>query len=311
MNTLWSNRRVFLQRAVVSSGAVALGGMVAQGAARKLHLTCNQYVWHVYYQREKKNLAELLDAALGEMASVGIQGFEPSAGSAAEVESLGGLVRKHGLEMRSLYVNSVLHEPAEVERSLAGILGVARAARAWGTRILVTNPSPIRWGGPESKTDVQLECQAAALDRLGRELSGLGMQLAYHNHDIELRHAAREFHHMLAGTDPRQVHLCLDAHWVYRGAGNSQVALWDVVKLYGHRIVELHVRQSRSGVWSETLEDGDIDYRRLVEALVGLKRKPHVVLEQAVEQGTPHTLNVVEAHRRTVAYVREVFGRLA
>ncbi|OHB77560.1 MAG: hypothetical protein A2Z25_14480 [Planctomycetes bacterium RBG_16_55_9] len=64
----------------------------------------------------------------------------------------------------------------------------------------VTNPSPIRWGGPENKDDVQLRVQAAALEKLGRELRAIGLILSYHNHDIELRNAAREFHHMMVGS---------------------------------------------------------------------------------------------------------------
>ena len=70
-----------------------------------------------------------------------------------------------------------------------------------------------------------MKVQAAGLNRAGRELAALGMTLAYHNHNVELEHAAREFHHMLLGTEPGCMSLCLDAHWVYRGAGHSQVAL--------------------------------------------------------------------------------------
>ena len=70
--------------------------------------------------------------------------------------------------------------------------------------------------------------QAEALDKLGARLKQMRLILAYHNHDAELRNAAREFHHMMLGTDPALVTLCLDAHWIYRGAGNSAVALFDM-----------------------------------------------------------------------------------
>jgi inosose dehydratase len=308
------DRRRFLGCTALASGGLLVAtspASVRAASAPPLHLACNQYSWFVFYERENKKLADRWDTALGEMASVGIDGLEPGVESPAELQALGPLARKHGIALRSVYVNSTLHDAGKVEESIARVLAIARVARPLGTTILVTNPSPIRWGGPEDKTDAQLVVQAGALDRLGRELDGLGMRLAYHNHDVELRQAARELHHMLAGTDPRYVHLCLDAHWVYRGSGNSQVALFDVVRLYGGRIVELHVRQSRGGVWSETLEEGDVDYPRLVRALVDLKLAPHVVLEQAVETGTPHTMDVVEAHRRTVAYARRVLSPLA
>jgi inosose dehydratase len=152
--------------------------------------------------------------------------------------------------------------------------------------------------------------QAGNLDRLGAELRKQGQVLSYHFHEPEFRCAAREFHHMMLGTDPRNVTLCLDAHWVFRGASDSQVALFDIVKLYGPRISELHLRQSSGGVWTETFGSGDIDYPRLAAELVKMKIRPHVVLEQAAEAKTPKTMGAVEAHQKGVAYTRKVFAAL-
>jgi inosose dehydratase len=126
-----------------------------------------------------------------------------------------------------------------------------------------------------------------------------------------LREAAREFHHMMAGTDPRYVTLCLDAHWIYRGAGNSSVALFDIVKLYGARITELHLRQSVKGTWTEAFGEGDIDYAALARELRALKLKPLLVMEQAVESGSPKTMTAAEAHRRSAAYARRLFADFA
>lgn len=176
-------------------------------------------------------------------------------------------------------------------------------------KIVVTNPSPIRWGGPENKSDAQLRAQAVALDRLGRELRAMGLTLAYHNHDIELRLGARELHHMLTATDPAYVKFCLDAHWVFRGCGDSQVALFDVLEHYGERVVELHLRQSKGGVWTEEFTAaGDIDYARLADWLRRRKMRPQLTLEQAVEAKTPTTIDAVTAHRRGAGVVRTLFA---
>lgn len=278
--------------------------------AETLHLSTNAYSWHVFYQRDGRDFGASLDEGLKAVAASGLNGFEPGVGGAEEIRKLLPLLKSHALEMRSIYVNSSLHEATEADRSIEQILVVAEEVKAAGTRIIVTNPNPLQWGGPENKSDEQLRTQASAMNRLGEALGGLGLTLAYHNHDIELRAAAREFHHMMAGTDPRHVSLCLDAHWIYRGAGNSQVALFDVVKLYGARVKELHLRQSRSGVWSETFEEGDIDYPALAKALAAAGVKPHLVLEVAVETGTPRTLDPTEAHRRSAAYARRVLAPL-
>lgn len=84
-----------------------------------------------------------------------------------------------------------------------------------------------------------------------------------------------------------------------------------MLKLYGDRITELHIRQSKGGTWTEVLGPGDIDYPALVAALAEMDVGPHVVLEQAVEEGTPHTLDARWwTHRRSLDYLREVFTPL-
>jgi inosose dehydratase len=304
-----SSRREFLKNTVLATGLAAVVPSVLSAAgSAKLHVACNQYPWGTFYAREKRDFNALLDSGLAEVKASGNDGFEPGVGGLQQIEQMTPLLKKHGLEMRSLYVNSTLHEAGLADKSIEEVLAGAAKAKAFGTRILVTNPSPIRWGGPENKTDEQLAVQAAALDKLGARLRQMGMVLAYHNHDIELRNAAREFHHMMVGTDPANVTLCLDAHWIYRGAGNSQVALFDVLKLYGPRITELHLRQSQNNIWTEVFGPGDIDYPRLTDYLMKIGVKPLLVLEQAVEAGSPNTMNAVEAFKKSTQYTRQLFA---
>jgi inosose dehydratase len=125
------------------------------------------------------------------------------------------------------------------------------------------------------------------------------MVLAYHNHDAELRQGGREFHHMLTATDPANVKFCLDAHWIFRGCGNSEVAVFDSLTHYHQRVVELHLRQSVGGVWTEAFSmKGDIDYSRMLRFLADNSITPHLVLEQAVETDSRNELSAVEAHRQ-------------
>lgn len=250
------------------------------------------------------------ESCMREFASTGLQGYEPGVTSVKEIQTLAPLLKKYSIGMRSIYVNSTLHQPDTAQQSIDAALKIAEAAKALGTEIVVTNPSPIRWGGPEDKDDAALTVQATNLEKLGALLKARGLTLAYHNHDIELRQGAREFHHMMAFTDPKYVSFCLDVHWIYRGAGNSQVALMDVVRLYGKRITELHVRQSNDHIWSETFGPGDIDYKQLVAELVKLKVRPHLVMEQCVEEKSPNTTEAVAAHRQGLKYATEIFAPL-
>jgi inosose dehydratase len=307
------NRRDFVTLTSTAAATAVLAPRIRAAAPDGgPHIATNTYPWGTFARREGKTFAANTGEALAAIASSGIRGYEPAMTAVAAFDGLAARLKQHGLEMRSLYVNSVLHDPVQAEKSIADVLAIARRAGETGTRIIVTNPSPLRGGGAESKTDEQLRGQAQALDRLGAELRQLGIALAYHNHDVELRHGAREYHHMLTATDPRNVKFCLDAHWVYRGCGNSQVALFDTLEHYGSRIVELHLRQSRGGVWTEVFSaDGDIDYARLAGWLERKRMKPHLVLEQAVEKDSAKTLDGVEAHRQSLANARQVFAALA
>lgn len=303
------NRRQFLNTLAVSAGAAVLSEVArAEQSAAPFPLSCNQYSWITFYARDGKDWGKDPDASLAEFASTGLKAYEPAFNNASEVSKLLPVLKKHRLAMPSVYVNTALHEAEEGGKSIESVLSIADALKAVDTKIIVTNPSPLQWGSDKNKSDEQLTRQAQNLDKLGAELKKRGMTLAYHTHDVELRAAAREFHHMLLATDPENVSLCLDVHWVYRGSGNSQVALFDIVKLYGKRIAELHLRQSKGGIWQETFTEGDIDYPRLAHALDNLGVKPHLVLEQCLEKTSPKTMDGVQAHKEDLVYVKKVFG---
>jgi len=305
------DRRAFLASTAVTGLAAAARAATVSGAG-PLQVATNTYPWGTFASRDGGTFTVHSDEALATIASAGFSGYEPAVNDVKELDGLAARLEAHDLDMRSLYVNSSLHDESAAAASIEQVVAIARRALEIGTRIIVTNPSPIRWMGPENKTDAQIRSQAIALDRLGRELRALGITLAYHNHDAELRLGAREFHHMLTATDPANVTFCLDAHWVFRGCGDSQVALFDVLEHYGERIVELHLRQSRGGVWTEVFSaDGDVDYARLSAWLQTHNVKPRLTLEQAVEKGSPKTVDAVTAHRQGLAVVRDVFKWMA
>lgn len=303
------------------SFVTTLSAAMAVAASRKLqpsmtvraadadgwHVSTNSYVWGTFARRDGKSFGNDWENDLQQVVKGGMDGFEPGIGSVAQLDEIADWLQRRGLEMRSMYVGTQLHEADGLDERINHVIQLAERARALcGTSIVVNNPAPM--GGGEAKNDDQLGIQRNALERLGRGLRAVDMTLAYHNHDVELRHGAREFHHMLAGSDPEAVSFCLDAHWVYRGCGNSQAALFDVVELYADRIVELHLRQSQDGVWTEAFVPGDIDYERLGRELEERGIRPLLVLEQAVEAATPHTMNAVEAHLASEDYLRRCFG---
>jgi inosose dehydratase len=305
MNTF--KRRNFL--GLIPSLALLNEGL-AHLPASKYPISCNSYNWFSFYSRENKTWGENLDADIQEFAKTGIKAYEPGIDNAEHATKIIKALKANGLSMPSIYVNSVLHVEDEAQKAIDNIMAIAKVVKSFGTKIFVTNPTPIKWGGDELKTDKQLIFQAKMLDSLGQKLKAMGITLAYHTHDIELKAGAREFHHMLQNTKPEHMSFCFDVHWVYRGSADSNLAVFDVLKMYGNRIVELHVRQSVNGIWSETFTAaGDIDYIRFAKELAAKGIHPHIVIEQCVEEKSPKTLEAVAAHIVNLKEISRVFGR--
>jgi inosose dehydratase len=266
------------------------------------HIACNQYPWIKYFQRDGKKFGQDWDTSIKAMKEAGLDGFEAMIGSPEQFKQLKPYLEKYGIELRSIYHGCKMDTPETAEATYNRILAIAEAGKPLGLKIIVVNMSE------HDKTDQRLRCQADALDRIGAALREKGMKLAVHFHTPELEHAAREFRHNLVGTDPENVGLCFDTHWIFRGSDNSEVAVFDVMKLFGDRVVELHLRQSKDGTWTETFGPGDIDYVRLAEYFKAKGYHPHIVLEQAPEGKTPHTMDAVEALRKSADYTRDIFS---
>ena len=302
------NRRDFV--GTLPGLAVILSGQnLLTGKEENLPISANEYNWVTFYNRAGKSWGEDWDACLAEFTQTKIPGFEPSIRDAAHLEELIPFLEKYQIKLPSVFVGSQMHEEDLAKKSMEVILEIAKKAKELGTKIIVTNPNPIQWGSGQLKNDKQLLCQSAYLEKMGKSLKGMGIKLAYHTHDVELQAGAREFHHVLQNTSPENLSFCMDVHWIYRGSGNSQVAVFDTLKMYGDRIVSFHLRQSQNGIWTETFQpQGDIDFVRFAEEVKKMGINAHLVIEQCLEEKTVQRTNVVDAHKISYSAINKLFN---
>lgn len=261
------------------------------------------YVWSQLLSRASKTLEGHLDRVFREARGAGfpaVEGFLSFFDMPAGAELVSELLREYGLRMPSVYTGGNLYELEKTQGTVESIVRRAAAARAHGVTGLTMNPDVTR----ERKTDEQLRTQAEGLNRLGERLRKEGVSLWVHNHDVEMKDDGREVRSNLDRTDPRWVGFCADTHWIWRGGGDPYTYL----EKYGDRLGCLHLRNSRQNVWSEELGEGDLDHPRIARILKEKKFSGPLVVELAIEAGTPQTRPLETSQRMSREYLRKVFG---
>jgi inosose dehydratase len=81
----------------------------------------------------------------------------------------------------------------------------------------------------------------------------------------------------------------------------------ELLKEAGQRIANLHVRNSVNGIWSESLGDGDVDYRAVAQFLKSIKYQGLIGVELAYEKDTNPTRPLEEDIRISREYAEKVF----
>ena len=274
------------------------------GGATRARVVAQMYVWMQHYQERGQRVEDHLDEAFAATARAGfseVQGWLSWFATPERAAATGAALTANGLKMAAAYTDGPLHD-ARASATIERLLERALRAGAHGVLTIVMNPD-VRADGAE-KTDEELAIQARNLNLLGARLASSGITLAVHAHDKEMRSGAREWHHILAHTDPAKVGICLDLNWVLRG-GQDPLALLSASR---GRIVDLHLRNSRDGVWLQDLGPGDLDYRRLAGILRDESYPGTLTVELAYEGRTARTRSIEENLRQSRRFVRSIFG---
>jgi Sugar phosphate isomerases/epimerases len=260
----------------------------------------NVYGWTQFYSRNKKrfDITEVIQA----MRDCGYDYLENfmDVNNPENNVKFAEQCKARGLKPVTLYNGARLHEAGKADEVVEKILNACKVCAQAGFKMISCNPDPIG----RDKTDEELKTQAAALQKLGEGLKKLGMKLGIHNHMPEMAKDAREFHYNFKNTDPKVVGFCYDVHWVWKGG----IKPMDALKMYGDRIVNWHLRQSRNNVWYEILDTGDIDYEEIAKYAREHNLAKVYTVELAIEGGTKITRSAVENHKLSREFVRRVFG---
>jgi len=281
----------------------ALAASVSANSAGS-RLSFQGYIWYNMASRAKKPLAEMLDEMFATAPFGGYTNIELSTTyfTPQLQDRVLHLVRRHKLNMPSVYVGGGMHTEALAEKSIARALEVGALCKEFGCTAVVHNPDTLPKGA--AKSDGELAVQARSINEMGKALAARNLQLRIHHHGVELNDKAREVRHILAHTDPKNVTFCMDVEFVYRSEMNPSAFIDEI----GPRVTELHLRNRTNNSPLQSFEPGDIDYAAVAKTVARLKLKPLVVVELAYHDDTVITRPFNENVRRSRVYAEKLFN---
>ena len=139
-----------------------------------------------------------------------------------------GLLQESGLDVISLHADlGSLEREAEA---------VAEEAKSFGTdKVVITGMYRFDYSDEEIVRDL-----AKRLNKAGEDLKAQGVELLYHNHNVELlplKSGRRAYNVLLEETDPNTVNFEFDSYWFTDGGADAK--LW--MKKLGTRMKLWHV----------------------------------------------------------------------
>lgn len=274
---------------------------------RKHQVVAQVYVWMQSYRAQNQKIEDHLDHVFGEIKLAGIhavEGWLEWFSNPTQRDQIARLLSDHQMQMPGVYYNALIHDSDQLNSTLDELYQLAEHAQQVDCNMIVCNPTPIDWNNPIDKTKAQLATQAEALNQIGAQLQSMGMQLAVHHHDAEMRNQATEFLHILENTNPEQVGICLDFDWILRG-GQSPLEMLNRV---GTRLTNAHIRNTKSGRWTEAFGEGDIDYTTIQQTFQKIGYQGPLVIELVYEKDILPTNNIGKQLERSRHYLETAFN---
>jgi len=297
-----SSRRRFLQKASAIGTAIMAGGAGwAQALTSRNAVEVDAHCW-VYSSKYPPDwdCTPVLADVFADIKAAGcakVELMESILRHEGSVERIKKLIDIHGLPLVGCSYYGDLWDAQQQQHILEDVTFVIQRLHAVGATMI-----GLTVGDAErEKTEKELDTQAAGLRKVMAICKDHGIQPNLHNHTFEVKNGA----HDLKGTLARVpgIKLGPDLNWLVR-AGVDPVSF---IKTYGDRMVYMHLRdQDASGVWTEALGEGVIDFPAIARALHDIGYKGSAAVELAFDK--PPVRTIREDFTLSRQYVKKTFN---
>ena len=302
-----SSRREFLRNSSLGAAGMLLPANLARQAVAEgpapFRAKVSAHIW-VYASAFPPNwdATPVLEKAFSDLHTGGLDGVELMEVVLRHddaVEHLSRLEKQYNLPVTGASYGAAMWDAGKRAEILADVtLVVKRLGQLGGETLGISVGDAGR-----TKTEAELDAQAALLRKIQAVCSDSGLVANLHNHTYEVRDGL----HDLKGTLARipDIKLGPDLNWLVRGGVDP---VW-FIKTYGRQMVYMHIRdQYQDGTWTEYVGQGVTDFPAIAEALRGVNFRGRAAIELAFPANFTPKYPLAEDWKRSREYVRTVFG---
>ena len=200
------------------------------------------------------------------------------------------LYERFGIEPLGLHSGGTFWDPAQAAEEMEKIGATIEFAASVGFRYLVISGNP-------QETLESMKQSAEQYGEIGRRCRDAGLQMAYHNHNWELKDDGALIDVLFDGTSAEEVGWVVDIAW-------AKIAGMDPSRLFSRyvdRISYVHIKDARDETFCE-LGTGDLDLPEILR-LADVNMVEWLVVEQDYTSLSPE-----ESMDVNMRYLREQGG---
>lgn len=297
-------RRNFINLSLAATGMLSFGSPILSACRKRTSsIPVGAHVWVYAKNLPGRDVSPILDKIFSDMKYAGMDGIELMEKPFRNPETaglIGELITRYGIPVIGTSYGENMWDPSRHNEILEDVENIMDnmatvKARTFGTSV----------GHPSGrvKTEEELDSQAELLKKLIDIGERNGIVLNLHNHTYEVENNMFD----LRGTMKRipGIKLGPDLNWLLR-AGVDPIAF---LNEFRDNIVFLHLRDQLSdGRWSESVGEGDVDFKEIKEALDNIQFKGDIIIELAHENDFIPTRPIRESLKMSRDHVRKTMG---
>ncbi len=246
---------------------------------------------------------QYVEAAVGDISSLGFQGIELFGNQIEAMEAHGGLgelLKQHNLPLISAYCGTNLTDSDQRKESLEKTLGWARLVKKYGGRVIVIGPNGIKrdtYDFKEHKATI-----VATLNEVGKAVADTGLTAVLHQHTGTCVESRDETYAVLHAVDTRYMKFGPDIGQLQKGGSDPVQVVKDFLPIVQH----MHLKDYVGGenfLGYCPLGQGKVNIPAILDMMDGKKTDGRVMVE--LDSPPPQAMPAIETARIAKAYLQK------